>query len=123
MPTVICENKWHRSTTVEVDDEEHEVSFEMDAERGVAVAEVPSDVAEALAKRDTYEIEETPTGEETDPPSELEGIGSAYERELAEADIETVAGLANADPETLAPDVSVDEETVFDWIGAAEAYV
>lgn len=123
MPTVICENKWHRSTTVEVGEEERTVPFEIDAERGVAVAEVPADVAEALAKRDSYEIEETPTGEENDPPSVLEGIGSAYERELADVDIETVAGLANADPETLAPDVSVDEETVFDWIGAAEAYV
>lgn len=123
MPTVICENKWHRSTTVEVGEEERNVSFEIDAERGVAVAEVAPEVAEALAEQDTYEIEETPTGEETDPPSVLEGIGPAYERELADADIETVAGLANADPETLAPDVSVDEETVFDWIGAAEAYV
>jgi len=123
MPNVICENRWHRSTTVEVGEEEHEVSFEMDAERGVAVAEVSPEVAGALAEQDGYRVEEASTEDETEAPSVLKGIGPAYEEELAEADIETVAGLANADPETLAPDVSVDEETVFDWIGAAEAYV
>jgi len=120
--TVTCANIYHRGTTVEVDDEEREVSFDKDRQRGVAVAEVPAEVAAALAKKEAYAVEEPLSEPGLDAPSVLDGIGPAYEEELAEADVEKVAGLANADAEILAAELSADEETVFEWISAAKAH-
>lgn len=124
--TIVCDNHYHRGTTVEVDGDEHDVEFEVDAERSVAVAEVPEPVAEALLEQESYYAEgdaDEGGDEETvkEAPSAIDGIGPAYEEDLAEAGIETVEDLAEADAEAVAEETDLDADDVSKWIGAAKA--
>lgn len=120
--TVVCQNVWHKRTVVEVDGEEHVVRFEKDAEARVATAEVPAEVAEALAQQDGYEVEAGAPDAEELPLQTIKGIGPAYAEDLEDAGVDTLAALAEADAEAVAEEAGLDEEDVSEWIGRAKAH-
>lgn len=122
---VICDNPHHRQATVERDGEEQTVSFQLDKERGAAVAEVPPEVADVLTGREAYRLAEEGAASEDEgatPTSAIDGIGPTREEELAGAGIETVADLADAAPEAVADAAGVSEEKASTWIGATKAH-
>lgn len=134
---VVCENHFHRQCEIEVDGETAKVDFHLDTDRGVAVAQVPENVARVLAGRPGYRTtSDLPTDRSTEPLAgegsteetsaalqKVDGIGPAYAEDLMTAGIGSLEELAAADAESLAETSSMDAERLSELIGRAKAHV
>lgn len=79
----------------------------------------PSESVEEQAT--DVEASDDDSEDDSEPVTEISGIGPAYAEKLADADIETVEQLRDADPEAVAERSELSAGRVAGWIEAARA--
>lgn len=87
------------------------------AEQGEAVAPDETDAAPTAEK--TTEDEPEPEEVESEPVTEIKGIGSAYGDRLADAGVDSTLALAESDAEELAEETDISASRIQDWIDRA----
>lgn len=87
------------------------------AEQGEAVGAAETDAAPTAEK--TTDDDPEPTEVESEPVTEVKGIGSAYADRLAEAGVDSTLALAESDAEELAAETDIAASRIEDWIDRA----